>query len=94
MKRIHIAVLVAALALGGSSLSAQAAKTTKKATATHDSLKTVKKSLKSDKAARKSMKARGDTAGARKMKAQIKSEKKTKAALKASDSKTAPPKKP
>ena len=92
MKRIHIAVLMAAIALGGSSLSAQATKTTKKTTAAHDSLKTVKKSLKSDKAARKSAQARGDTATARKLKSQIKAEKKTKTALKAEDGKAAPKK--
>lgn len=91
MKRIHIAVLVAAIALGGSSLSAQATKATKKANATHDSLKTVQKEIKSTKAARKAAKAKGDTATARKLKAELKSEKKTKAALKAADAKTAPP---
>ncbi len=91
MKRIHIAVLVAAIALGGSSLSAQATKTTKKATATHDSLKSVKKTIKSDKAARKTAKAKGDTATANRLKTQLKSEKKTKTALKSADAKTNPP---
>jgi hypothetical protein len=93
MKRMHLAVLVGALALGSSSLMAQATKPTKKATATHDSLKTVKKSIKADKAARKTAKAKGDTATARKLKTQLKAEKKTKTALKAEDGKT-PAKKP
>ena len=92
MKRIQIGILVAALAVGGSSLSAQATKATKKATAAHDSLKTVKKSIKFDKAARKAAKAKGDTATAKKLKAQIKAEEKTKAALKAEDPKAAPKK--
>lgn len=83
MKRIHVAVLVAAIALGSSSLAAQGTPPAKKGTAQHDSLKTVKKSLKSDKAARKAAKAKGDTATARKLKKQIKAEQKTKAALKA-----------
>ena len=89
MKRIHVAVLVAAIALGGSSLAAQqATPATTKGTAQHDSLKTVKKSIKSDKVARKAAKARGDTATAKKLKKQIKSEQKTKAGLKAESTKT------
>ena len=84
MKRIHLAVLVAAIALGGSSAAAQQpAPVAKKGTAQHDSLKSVKKSIKSDKAARKAAKAKGDTATARKLKKQLKAEKKTKAGLKA-----------
>ena len=94
MKRIHVALLVAAIALGGSNLAAQQpAPVAKKGTAQHDSLKSVKKSIKSDKVARKAAKAKGDTATAKKLKKQIKSEKKTKAALKA-ESTTTKPKKP
>jgi hypothetical protein len=92
MKRIHLALLVTAFALGSSSLAAQGSGAAKKATAQHDSLKSVKKSLKSDKAARKAAKAKGDTATAKKLKQQIKGEKKTKAALKAET--PAPTKKP
>ena len=92
MKRIHVAVLIAGIALGGSSLAAQQpTPPAKKGTVQHDSLKSVKKSIKSDKAARKAAKAKGDTATAKKLKKQIKSEEKTKAALKAK--KGAPPKK-
>jgi hypothetical protein len=84
MKRIQVAVLIAAIALGGASLAAQQpAPVSKKAAAQHDSLKSVKKSIKADKAARKDAKAKGDTATAKKLKKQLKSEKKTKAALKA-----------
>jgi hypothetical protein len=92
MKRIHLAVLVAALALGSSSLSAQSTTgAAKKAIATpqHDSLKTVKKTIKSDKVARKAAKAKGDTATAKALKKQIKSAKKTKAALKSETAKPA-----
>ena len=94
MKRIHLAVLFAAIALGSSTLSAQAggAAVTKKGTPQHDSLKTVKKTIKSDKAALKA--AKGDTATAHALKKQIKSEKKTKDALKAEATKTPPAKKP
>ena len=89
MKRIHVAVLVAAFALGSSSLAAQqGTPPAKKGTAQHDSLKTVKKSIRADKAARKAAKAKGDTATARKLKKQIKSEQKTKAALKAESTST------
>ncbi|MGH7656133.1 MAG: hypothetical protein ACREN6_15880 [Gemmatimonadaceae bacterium] len=92
MKRIHVAILVAAIAFGGSSLAAQqATPATKKGTAQHDSLKTVKKSIKSDKAARKAAKAKGDTATAKKLKKQLKAEKKTKAALKGESAKTKKP---
>jgi hypothetical protein len=91
MKRIHLAVFVAAIALGSSSLAAQQpSAAAKKGTPQHDSLKTVKRTIKSDKSARKAAKAKGDTAAARNLKA----EKKTKAALKAADAKTPPPKKP
>jgi predicted secreted protein len=83
MKRRYLAVLVAAIALGGSSLAAQQpSPAAKKGTPQHDSLKTVKKTIKSDKAARKLAKAKGDTATARALKKQIKAEEKTKAALK------------
>jgi uncharacterized membrane protein (DUF106 family) len=92
MKRIQLAVLVASIALGSASLAAQQP-ATKKATPQHDSLKTVKKTIKQDKAARKTAKAKGDTATARKLKQQIRSEKKTKEALKAETGKT-PTKKP
>lgn len=94
MKGIHAAVLAAAIAFGSANLSAQQpVPAAKKGTAQHDSLKTVKKSIRSDKAARKAAKSKGDTATARKLKKQIKSEKKTKAALKA-ESTTAKPRKP
>jgi uncharacterized membrane protein (DUF106 family) len=83
MKRIHLALLVTAIALGSSSLAAQGSGAAKKATAQHDSLKSVKKTIKSNKAARKAAKAKGDTATAKKLKKQIKSDQKTKAALKA-----------
>ncbi len=95
MKRIHLVMFVGAVALGSSSLAAQQpSATTKKATAQHDSLKSVKKTIKSDKAARKTAKAKGDTATARKLKNQLKAEKKTKTALKSETGKTPPPKKP
>jgi hypothetical protein len=93
MKRMQLAVVVASIALGSASLAAQQP-AAKKATPQHDSLKTVKKTIKADKAARKTAKAKGDTATARKLKAQLKSEKKTKAALKAETGKAAPTKKP
>jgi hypothetical protein len=92
MKRINVGVFIAAIVLGSARLAAQQPATAK-ATAHHDSLKTVKKSIKSDKAARKAAKAKGDTATAKKLKKQIKSEKKTKAALKA-ESTTTKTKKP
>jgi hypothetical protein len=94
MKRIHVALLVAALGLGSARLAAQQpASAAKKGTAQHDSLKSVKKSIKADKAARKAAKAKGDTATAKQLKKQLKAEKKSKAALKA-ESTTAKPKKP
>ena len=84
MKRTQLAVLVAAIALGSSGLAAQQANpAAKKGTAQHDSLKAVKKTIKSNKVARKAAKASGDTAAAKALKKQIKAEKKTKAALKA-----------
>lgn len=94
MKRIHLALLVTAIALGSSSLAAQGSGATKKATAQHDSLKSVKKTIKTNKAARKALKAKGDTAGAKKLKQQIKADKKTKAALKAETATPTPTKKP
>jgi len=95
MKRIHLAVFVAAIALGSSSLAAQQPNAAaKKGTPQHDSLKTVKRTIKSDKSARKAAKAKGDTAAAKVLKNQIKSAKKTKAALKAEGAKTPPAKKP
>ena len=95
MKRMRLAMFVAAVALGSSSLAAQQpTSTTKKATAQHDSLKSVKKTIKTNKAARKTAKAKGDTATARKLKNQLKTEKKTKTALKAETGKAAPAKKP
>jgi flagellar biogenesis protein FliO len=95
MNRTHLAVFVAAIALGGSSLAAQQVNpAVKKGTVQHDSLKTVKKTIKSDKVARKAAKAKGDTATAKALKKQIKAEKKTKAALKAETTKTTPKKKP
>jgi hypothetical protein len=95
MKRMPLAVLVAALALGSSSLAAQQANPAlKKGTAQHDSLKVVKKTIKSDKKARKTAKAKGDTATANSLKKQIKAEEKTKAALKAETTKTGKTKKP
>ena len=94
MKRTHLAALVVAIALGSASLAAQQpAPASKPRTAQHDSLKSVKKSIKTDKAARKAAKAKGDTATARKLKKQLKAEKKTNAALKA-ESTTTKPKKP
>jgi len=92
MKRIHLALLVGALALGAHTAMAQQP-TQKKGSAQHDSLKTVKKSLRADKAARKAAKAKGDTATAHKLKKQIKAEKKEKAALKAETGKPVTPKK-
>jgi hypothetical protein len=95
MKRIHLAALVAVIALGSARLPAQ--QTTpapKKASAQHDSLKAVKKTIKADKVARKAAKAKGDTATARKLKHQLKAEKQTKAALKAESTTTTPKKKP
>ncbi len=97
MKRIHLffpAVLVAAIAVGSSSLPAQQPKTAttaaaKKGSPQKDSLKSVKKDIKSDKAARKIAKAKGDTSKANALKAQEKTLKKKKAALKAAT--TAPP---
>jgi uncharacterized membrane protein (DUF106 family) len=92
MKRIHLAILVGALALGSSSLAAQqsASPAAKKGTPQHDSLKAVKKTIKSDKSARKAAKTKGDTATAKRLKQQIKQEKKTKAALKTETTKTPP----
>jgi DNA-binding ferritin-like protein len=95
MKRSHLAVLVAAIALGSSTLAAQQPNAAaKKGTPQHDSLKTVKRTIKADKAARKAAKAKGDTATAKALKNQIKSAEKTKAALKAEGTKTPPVKKP
>jgi uncharacterized membrane protein (DUF106 family) len=95
MKRIHFGVLIAAIALGSSSLAAQQpTPAATKGTAQHDSLKSVKKSIRSDKAARKAAKAKGDTASARKLKKQLKAEKKTKAGLQAESTTTKPKKKP
>jgi hypothetical protein len=95
MKRIQLAVLVAAIALGSSSLAAQKPNAAaKKGTPQHDSLRTVKRTIKADKSARKAAKATGDTATAKALKNQIKSAKKTKAALKAEGTKTPPAKKP
>jgi DNA-binding ferritin-like protein len=95
MKRIHLAVLVAAIALGSSTLAAQLPNAAaKKGTPQHDSLKTVKRTIKADKTARKAAKAKGDTATAKALKNQIKSAEKTKAALKAEGTKTPPVKKP
>jgi hypothetical protein len=95
MKRIHLGVLVAAIALGSARLAAQQpTPPLKKTTAQHDSLKAVKKSIKTEKAARKAAKAKGDTATARKLKQQLKADKKTKTALKAESTKTTPKKKP
>lgn len=88
-KRTYLAALAAAIALGtigGSGLAAQ--QPAKPGTPQHDSLKAVKKSLRSDKAARAAAKARGDTAAAKALKKQIKAEKKQKAALKAESTKT------
>lgn len=93
MKRNHLTVLAAAIVLGSASLAAQQP-APKKTTPQHDSLKTVKKSIKQDKAARRAAKAKGDTATARQLKKQIKAETKTKAALKAETGKTATTKKP
>jgi hypothetical protein len=95
MKRIHLAVFVAAIALGSSSLAAQQPNAAaKKGTPQHDSLKTVKRTIKADKTARKAAKAKGDTATARKLRSELKSAQKTKAALKAEGTKTPPVKKP
>jgi hypothetical protein len=96
MKRTQLAVLAAVFALGSSSLAAQQSKAaaTTKASVQHDSLKTVKKSIKADKSARKAAKARGDTTTAKALKKQLKAEKKTKAALKSETSTTPPTKKP
>jgi hypothetical protein len=83
MKRIQLGILIGAIALCGTGLAAQQpAPAATKGTAQHDSLKSVKKSIKSDKAARKAAKAKGDTATAKKLKKQLKAEKKTKAGLK------------
>lgn len=91
MKRIHVAALVAVMTVGGTRLGAQQpAPPVKQGAAQHDSLKTVKKSIKADKAARKAAKAKGDTATAKKLKKQLKAEKKTKAALKAENPKPRP----
>lgn len=91
MKRIHVAALVAAIAVGSASLAAQQpTPPAKPGAAQHDSLKSVKKSIKADKAARKAAKAKGDTATAKKLKKQLKAEKKTKAALKAENPKPKP----
>ncbi|HEX7545151.1 MAG TPA: hypothetical protein VF368_00385 [Gemmatimonadaceae bacterium] len=95
MKRMYLAVLVAAVAVGGSSLAAQQVNPAeKKGTPQHDSLKSVNKTIKSDKKARKAAQAKGDTATAKALKKQIKSEEKTKAALKAETTKTSKSKKP
>jgi len=95
MKRIHLGVLIGAILLGGSSLAAQqTTPAATKGTAQHDSLKSVKKNIKSDKAARKTAKAKGDTATAKKLKKQLKTEKKTKAGLKAESTSTKAKKKP
>ena len=95
MKRIQLAVLVAAIALGSSSLAAQKPNAAaKKGTPQHDSLRTVNKTIRADRTARKAAKAKGDTATAKALKNQIKSAKKTKAALKAEGTKTPPAKKP
>ena len=95
MKRIHLAVFVAAIALGSSSLAAQQPNAAaKKGTPQHDSLKAVNKTIRADKTARKAAKAKGDTATARKLRSELKSAQKTKAALKAEGTKTPPVKKP
>ena len=95
MTRTHLAILVAAIALGGSGLAAQQANPAdKKGTPQHDSLKVVKKTIASNKKARKAAKAKGDTATAKALKKQIKAEEKTKAALKAETTKTSKTKKP
>jgi uncharacterized membrane protein (DUF106 family) len=95
MKRMHLAVLVAAIAVGSSSLAAQqTAPVTKKGTPQHDSLKVAKKTIKSDKKALKTAKAKGDTATANALHKEIKSAEKTKAALKAETTKTSKTKKP
>jgi hypothetical protein len=95
MKRMQLAVLVAAMALGSSSLAAQQpAPVTKKGTPQHDSLKVVKKTIASDKKARKTAKAKGDTATANALKKEIKAAEKTKSALKAETTKTSKTKKP
>jgi hypothetical protein len=95
MKRTYLAVLVAAIALGSSSLAAQQPNPAlKKGTPQHDSLKAVKKSIKTDKAARKAAKAKGDTTTAKALKKEIKAAKKTKAALKGDTAKKSATKKP
>jgi hypothetical protein len=95
MKRTHLAVLVAAIALGGSSLTAQqpTSAAAKKGTPQHDSLKTAKKTIKSDKTALKAANKKGDTATASALKKEIKDAKKTKAALKGDTAKKPAPKK-
>ena len=101
MKRIHLffpAVLVAAIAIGSSSVSAQQPTSKTKAAAAKgspqkDSLKTLKKDIKANKAARKIAKAKGDTTTAKALKGKLRSEKKTKTALKA-ETAPAPVKKP
>ena len=95
MKRIHLAILVAAIALSSASLAAQQTHpaAAKKGSPQNDSLKSVKKSIKAEKSALKRAKASGDTAKAKSLKKQLKAEKKTKAALKIETGK-APVKKP
>ena len=63
-------------------------------TAQHDSLKTVKKTIKQDKKARKAGEGQGRHGDGQALKKQIKAEKKTKAALKAETRKTSKTKKP
>jgi hypothetical protein len=96
MKRTYLAVLAAAIALGGSTLAAQQPKSTtpKKGTPQYDSLKVVKKTIKSDKAALTAAKARGDTTAAKALKKEIKTAKKTKSALKGDTAKKSATKKP
>jgi len=95
MKRTYLGVLAASIVLGGPALSAQqTSPAAKKGTPQHDSLKVLKKTIKSDKAALREAKAKGDTTSARALKQEIKAAKKTKSALKGDTTKKSTAKKP
>lgn len=86
MSTSRITLLIAALALGASSLGAQAATKTKKAkTPQEDSAKALKREIKMDKLDRKKAKAAGDTAKAKALSKDIKNAEKSRKALKGKD---------
>ena len=86
MSTSRMTLLIAALALGASSLGAQAATKTKKArTPQEDSAKALKREIKMDKLDRKKAKAAGDTAKAKALSKDIKHAEKSRKALQGKD---------